>query len=401
LVTGIAGLLLSQSDTLRPETLRSLIVDGALAGSRTAGAFPIVNARESLKLLSERSGTPLCGNRIWTAPSSIVIDRGAQTEAISVGGHTWISDLVVRHGGRTIEYEYLDPDSSWKAAALRYNGGGWVTSTPGVDTMTLSGAAQSARVTNHDGTQHAILTWISETVGSQAVERVKLFLRDSASQLIREYTIKDYAEGPPGRQTGCAVTTQSGCVRIYDHPPTAGIRGIVAAYSPVANEIVLAVSRRSAVVGADSVYTFIDDTFVENTVFPERYTWSSAGAEVFRINVDSSSAVAAQVLSLTGSNVYSVAIAEDGREVMLMVGDEQLTERFSGTRGADFGVGTRQQGNCAVTFRLASSPDSLTRAGVTTSTGCPPWDRAGMGAGATFGARRRGIGTNMPITRSR
>ncbi len=88
IVSGIAGLLLSFDSRLKASDLKSLIVDGANAGgwkaTRTAGGeqYNIVNAYESLKLAARRRGAPLCGNRLWATPDSLMAERSDGDETL-------------------------------------------------------------------------------------------------------------------------------------------------------------------------------------------------------------------------------------------------------------------------------------------------------------------------------
>jgi subtilase family protein len=111
IVTGIAGLLLSFDDRLQATDLKSLIVDGANAGgwkaTRVPGdQYPIVNAYESLKLAAQRSGAPLCGNRVWAQDGGIYAERGGTDVLLFSPGPAGF--LNVFHDGRRIDW--LDND---------------------------------------------------------------------------------------------------------------------------------------------------------------------------------------------------------------------------------------------------------------------------------------------------
>jgi len=103
-VTGVAGLLLSFDPSLSVSQVRDLIVAGAIAGGRTAGNIPLLNAYESLKLAAQRIGAPLCGNRLWTEGGAIVVQRGTIIDSIKSGLPApihWVNGL---HGGRSVLY---------------------------------------------------------------------------------------------------------------------------------------------------------------------------------------------------------------------------------------------------------------------------------------------------------
>jgi hypothetical protein len=108
IVSGIAGLLLSFDSRLQASDLKSLIVNGATIGgwkaTRTAGGeqYSIVNAHESLKLAAQRSGAPLCGNRVWAQDGSVYAERGGTDEVLFSPGPAGF--LNVFHGGRRIDW---------------------------------------------------------------------------------------------------------------------------------------------------------------------------------------------------------------------------------------------------------------------------------------------------------
>ena len=88
-VSGIAGLLLSFDPSLTAPELKDLIIAGAVAGGRTAGGIPVVNAYESLKAAARRDGAPLCGSRISMNGATVMVQRASGWEHIFTleGGH--------------------------------------------------------------------------------------------------------------------------------------------------------------------------------------------------------------------------------------------------------------------------------------------------------------------------
>lgn len=104
-VTGLAGLLLSFDPRIPTDTLKQLIVQGALRGNRLAGDKPLINAYESLKLAAARRGAPLCGNRVWMDGSNILVRReGANAFIDTIRGGLAGSGAMVQvlHGGHHI-----------------------------------------------------------------------------------------------------------------------------------------------------------------------------------------------------------------------------------------------------------------------------------------------------------
>jgi len=107
IVTGIAGLALSIDASLPAESLKALIVNGALATGVSAGGVPAVNAYETLKLAARRRGAALCGSETWVADGFLKVRRSA-TDAPAVfdtiADLNDIAGLVnTRHGGRRVD----------------------------------------------------------------------------------------------------------------------------------------------------------------------------------------------------------------------------------------------------------------------------------------------------------
>lgn len=132
-VTGVAGLLLSANPSLGTKDLRDLILAGATRGGRTVSAVTgddhavqlgLLNAYESLKAAAERSGGPLCGNRVWKQGDAVVALRGNTTETLftvyRADGH--FTDIQPLHGGKRIRlYDQVGGgDRMWE-----WSSGGW------------------------------------------------------------------------------------------------------------------------------------------------------------------------------------------------------------------------------------------------------------------------------------
>lgn len=74
-VAGIGGMLASFDPRLTGTRLKEFIIEGAVRGGLTAGAFPIANAYWSLRRAAERRGAPLCGNPVYQDSLGRVIAR--------------------------------------------------------------------------------------------------------------------------------------------------------------------------------------------------------------------------------------------------------------------------------------------------------------------------------------
>lgn len=138
LVTGIAGLLLSLDPTLTPSELRQLIIAGADSGGRKMASDPtrfVVNAYESLKLASNKLGTPVCGKTVRTGSflgeEAILIDRTADlTEALfpSQNRSGTIRMVSVAPGGRKIATIGSTNDPQYTDVFTLGSGGQWTRS---------------------------------------------------------------------------------------------------------------------------------------------------------------------------------------------------------------------------------------------------------------------------------
>ncbi|HKV45346.1 MAG TPA: S8 family serine peptidase [bacterium] len=155
-VSGIAGLLVDFDSTLTTSDLRRMIIGGAIQGGRTAGKYPIVNAYESLKLAAQRSGAPLCGNRVWTTGEQVF----AQRDTTSPTGEQIVSlpdsaaYINVFHGGHRLEALNV---RTFGTLAFKYTDGSW---TPTTDTATtpVGGAYLSLLQVSHDQDSFAVVT---------------------------------------------------------------------------------------------------------------------------------------------------------------------------------------------------------------------------------------------------
>lgn len=133
-VSGLATLLFSFDPRLTPPEVNQLILDGAEAGSRHVnGTFFLTNAYESVKVAARRSGTPLCGNRLWMQDGTLHAQRDTASQtgeslftvATSTGTSVSFNAL---HGGKHVHL-YTAPATSRTARRWRVSSTGaaeWV-----------------------------------------------------------------------------------------------------------------------------------------------------------------------------------------------------------------------------------------------------------------------------------
>jgi len=119
-VAGVAGLLLAMDPTLTAAQVKGYIVRGDTQPrlNPQTGVFgppqPVAGAPETVYqldaygaltlLASERSGVPLCGNRVWVAGTQLVAQRdpGAAPQVLADIGDT-AAFVNVHHGGRRVD----------------------------------------------------------------------------------------------------------------------------------------------------------------------------------------------------------------------------------------------------------------------------------------------------------
>lgn len=105
LVSGLAALLRAFDSRLTGNEVAQLIRGGAAGSGLAFGGTPLVDAYESLKLAAQRSGAPLCGNRVFARNDSVYAQRdpanNASDELLGLFPQAWPA-LAVEHGGRAI-----------------------------------------------------------------------------------------------------------------------------------------------------------------------------------------------------------------------------------------------------------------------------------------------------------
>ena len=152
-VTAAAALLLSLDSTLTAAGLRNLLIDGAVAGGRTVSvgnrSVPVLDAYSSLKLLAQRNGLPICGNRVWADGGTVKIERGTGTPDTLPSNPSPVVDLLTYHGGRKIAVTLANGSRNF----YKLSAGTWNPSQSAfVDSFatTISGASRSAAGLSHD-----------------------------------------------------------------------------------------------------------------------------------------------------------------------------------------------------------------------------------------------------------
>jgi hypothetical protein len=162
-VAGVAGLLFAMDSTLTAADLKDYIVRGARQPRLNAqtGVFgpaePVAGAPETVYQLdaygaltllsSERSGAPLCGNRVWVSGTQLVAQRdpSAAPQVLADIGQR-AAFVNVHHGGRRVDAWTDDFDP----LSFVFNQGAWTESgTPPASPD--GGAWNSLWSLSHDG----------------------------------------------------------------------------------------------------------------------------------------------------------------------------------------------------------------------------------------------------------
>lgn len=156
-VSGIAGLLLSANPTLSADSLKTWILAGALRDPRgpvaQLGGAKIANAYESLRAAAERTGGPLCGNRVWTTGTELWVERDSTRTERLVNDTTAIGYVSTFHGGRRVSFRET---GYWRLQVAVLNGSAWnfgipIASDSLLSVPFVSGAFNSLLALSHNG----------------------------------------------------------------------------------------------------------------------------------------------------------------------------------------------------------------------------------------------------------
>lgn len=164
-VSGLAAMLRAFDPDLTADSLKSLIVQGALLGGRVVtngthpnGSIPIINAWESLKRAAQKPGRPLCGNFMFSqtinGDSSTLFawrDTGVVEPILTLETSkvTWSA----AHGGRKVGTCFSLENPCVTDAAFSA-GTGWSASTQELSWQDMTGTERGAggqEGKSHDG----------------------------------------------------------------------------------------------------------------------------------------------------------------------------------------------------------------------------------------------------------
>lgn len=327
LVAGTAGLLLSfdPGPHMTPGQIKKLILTGAVDSVTEPNGTkkPILNAYGALKKAAERQGAPLCGNRIWARNGALFAQRGPNDitgeQLIAEVPGTEIAAIDVQHGGRNVYYTAFTGYNTETGTSTPHSAvysaltGTWSRGPDpffGLDTAS-AGAARSYRMQSHDGD-----TVVTVIAGPDANGAELLGIQLSAGDTVRSTTLTVGTAGLPF--TYCSAILLGSCDQTGVGEPLDGFRRVAAAYPPVGDTLLFAVSRLIA-----------DTQYVETpgicrgapcTTIELRYFVSPQRADLYKVSLSSNPFQPVLVRSVSDSIIYYVGYSEDGREKVLSVG---------------------------------------------------------------------------------
>lgn len=120
LVAGTAALMLELDSTLTAPELRQLIRESG-QNIRSINSQPFLDSYEALKRVAWRTGTPLCGNRLWSPGEGVLAAQrqpGNNEVLFAVPGDPYdVAYVNAHHGGRRIEtmfqHRFVLTGSTW------------------------------------------------------------------------------------------------------------------------------------------------------------------------------------------------------------------------------------------------------------------------------------------------
>jgi hypothetical protein len=363
-VAGAAGLLQSFDPRLTADSIKRLLVAGALRGKRTAGGFPYLSAYESLKLAAQRPGAPLCGSRVWQQNGHIYTQRdttpGAPGEAL-FASTAHVTDIQVRHGGRRVEindrdggghrlFEWTAP-STWievPDTAVRYDSI-FITTAP---------SYHSYYGESHDGDSIAYY----RTVGASFEIHVQ-HIDTMTYNVLSDVIIARIPTGDVSNQVGtCTLkrvvdnTCQDSSV--VGSARSAGVAG--PAFAPLGDSVLVAVNHtNSDAVAKDWTACPHPSGDGSELCRSVETTWSY-DAELYAIPLRGA-VTPHQIGSASGSRFAELQVADGAGELTLQVvtggGSGQMSYRTS-VRWDKVYTGTTNE-TCRTEFRKLKSPGTV------------------------------------------
>lgn len=330
LVAGTAGLLLSFDPSLTPDTLRSLLINGATQGNRSiidpAGQVHyLLDAYASLKLAAQRPGAPLCGNRVWVTGGatndSILVQRSSGPETIW-SDTDFIASMDVKHGGHRVSYtnDFGDNELAYNAITRK-----WAVSTnpnvppPGAD----GGAFASLLGLSHDEDSSLTLTFADITASGDTIRLTDSHTNTTSMLAVLPTSLVTSLTQTCVEQNFDPTTGNTTCLRMSSLGEEQ-IANTLGAYSPRGDKAVISLAR------TEFDFTMPNSTWVscDGNPFPPppqvqdqcrfiQTTQSAVDTRFFSLPTHQLTTNATPFWTLTAFRPTNLAISEDGQQLVV------------------------------------------------------------------------------------
>ncbi len=182
-----------------------------------AGSYRVLDAYESLKLVAQRSGAPLCGQRAWISGNTVFAERGGSAMALATYSDPGYQMAYVNvfHGGKRIELDY-------GSLALAWSSGAWSVTSAGAGDQVEGGAFQSpAYSSDHDQTAGAG----APVIRRSTADVVRLNLYDASWNVVKTFEKSFPATRAPSSGIGAytAVYSCNPSPCSFDHYEAGGL----------------------------------------------------------------------------------------------------------------------------------------------------------------------------------
>ncbi len=354
LVAGAAGLLLSFDPSLSPDSLRTLLLNGATLGNRSitdpAGQVHyLLDAYASLKLAAQRPGAPLCGNKVWetggATNDSIVVQRSSGPETIW-SDTDFIASMDVKHGGHRINYtnDFGDQELAYNATSRK-----WAVSTnpnvppPGTD----GGAFASLFGLSHDEDSSLTFTFADIATSVDTIQLTDSHTNTTSILAVLPTSLVQSLTPICVEQTFDPTTGNTNCLRMSSLGEEQ-IANTLGAYSPRGDKAVISIARtefdftmpNSAWVSCDG-NPFPPPPQVQTQCRFIQTAQSAVDTRFFSLPTHQLTTNATPFWTLTGFRPTNLAISEDGQQ--LVVG--------GGSVASSSPVDQPQYLNCGIQYR--------------------------------------------------
>jgi len=363
LVAGTAGLLLSFDSRLTAHDLKHLILAGAVDSVTEPNGTkkPILNAYGALKKAAGREGSGACANRVWLANDSIYVQRESTNEGVFFAPPPALG-VTAGHGS------VLASGSTY----IAFRNGSWAATTETLNPYDQGSPERSTSGHSHDrdslayvepspngGWSNGLFATVlhSDTAIIPTVQRtlttVPMSQRTGPSDCVAQFASNNQ----------CFQTFDFGVIRPSTNANTDNEIPVLS-YSPLGDEILVALPHLSNSFGPGSNFTFTDCPSYGAGIQCRSYDVRRRVDSTVVWSVKRESGVKARLFSVPGKKVFSIMTASDGAEIATIAGPALTGELYRGS-GIVFGTTYEQLGPCTTEFfrRDGTQPFSAPGAG--------------------------------------